>query len=106
MDELTRKPRKKDQLVHTRDWDAPRTWHPLGTVSHCDGNICWYEKPDGIADSFIWFFQRDNRRNRLVRIACRKCGEPLTGHEDESGTHCRWCVTCGDPVATTKGRAT
>jgi hypothetical protein len=25
---------------------------------------------------------------------CAKCGEKLTGHEDENGTHCRWCETC------------
>ena len=24
---------------------------------------------------------------------CAKCGDKLTGHEDENGTHCRWCVT-------------
>lgn len=27
---------------------------------------------------------------------CEKCGEHLSGHEDESATHCRWCVTCTD----------
>ena len=27
---------------------------------------------------------------------CVKCGDKLTGHEDENGTHCRWCVTCQD----------
>ena len=25
---------------------------------------------------------------------CEKCEDQLTGHEDESGTLCRWCVTC------------
>jgi primosomal protein N' len=25
---------------------------------------------------------------------CEKCEDKLTGHEDESGTLCRWCVTC------------
>lgn len=25
---------------------------------------------------------------------CEGCGDALTGHEDDSGTHCRWCVTC------------
>jgi hypothetical protein len=25
---------------------------------------------------------------------CVECGDTLTGHEDDSGTHCRWCVTC------------
>jgi hypothetical protein len=25
---------------------------------------------------------------------CPKCGDKLTGHEDEDGTHCRWCMTC------------
>lgn len=25
---------------------------------------------------------------------CEKCGDALTGHEDDSGTRCRWCVTC------------
>ena len=24
---------------------------------------------------------------------CSKCGDNLTGHEDESGTICRWCDT-------------
>jgi len=24
---------------------------------------------------------------------CAKCGDRLRGHEDESGTHCRFCVT-------------
>lgn len=24
---------------------------------------------------------------------CQKCGDKLTGHEDENGTHCRFCVT-------------
>ena len=27
-------------------------------------------------------------------IKCEGCGDTLTGHEDDSGTHCRWCVTC------------
>jgi hypothetical protein len=27
---------------------------------------------------------------------CEKCEDKLTGHEDESGTLCRWCVTCTD----------
>lgn len=31
---------------------------------------------------------------------CSACGDALRGHEDESGTHCRWCVTgwapCGE----------
>ena len=30
------------------------------------------------------------------RVACDKCGDNLTGHEDDSATHCRWCVTCID----------
>lgn len=25
---------------------------------------------------------------------CEKCEDKLTGHEDESGTLCRWCGTC------------
>lgn len=25
---------------------------------------------------------------------CEECGDGLTGHEDDSGTHCRWCATC------------
>lgn len=25
---------------------------------------------------------------------CVRCGEAMSGHEDENGTHCRWCVTC------------
>jgi len=27
---------------------------------------------------------------------CEKCGDKLTGHEDDSATRCRWCVTCID----------
>ena len=23
---------------------------------------------------------------------CEKCGDKLRGHEDESGTQCKWCV--------------
>lgn len=30
----------------------------------------------------------------LLRPECVKCQDALTGHEDESGTLCRWCVTC------------
>ena len=36
---------------------------------------------------------------------CQKCGDALTGHEDDSGTHCRWCVTCGDPETITQDEA-
>jgi len=25
-------------------------------------------------------------------LRCHGCGDLLTGHEDDSGTHCRWCV--------------
>lgn len=32
--------------------------------------------------------------DKLLRPACVKCQDALTGHEDESGTLCRWCVTC------------
>lgn len=28
------------------------------------------------------------------RKLCDKCGDTLTGHEDDSATRCRWCVTC------------
>jgi hypothetical protein len=27
------------------------------------------------------------------RKLCQKCGDTLKGHEDESGSLCRWCVT-------------
>jgi hypothetical protein len=26
-------------------------------------------------------------------VLCAGCDERLVGHEDENGTHCRWCVT-------------
>lgn len=32
--------------------------------------------------------------------ACAKCGETLRGHEDETATHCRWCVTCTEVAST------
>ena len=34
---------------------------------------------------------------RLKYPPCQKCGDKLTGHEDDSETHCRWCVTGWDP---------
>lgn len=43
---------------------------------------------------------RDNARSILEIVdpgkRCEKCGDKMDGHEDESGTRCRWCVTCGD----------
>jgi hypothetical protein len=30
--------------------------------------------------------------NKQVKT-CMKCGDTLKGHEDDSDTHCRWCVT-------------
>ena len=32
------------------------------------------------------------RQTRCLK-KCLGCGDFLTGHEDESGTHCRFCVT-------------
>jgi hypothetical protein len=31
--------------------------------------------------------------------ACVQCGDAFTGHEDDTETHCRWCVTCASPSA-------
>ena len=38
---------------------------------------------------------------------CDQCGDGLTGHEDERGKTCRWCVTCtevteGESIAARK----
>ena len=33
---------------------------------------------------------------------CDKCGDKLTGHEDDSATRCRWCVQCTDKAPTTR----
>lgn len=65
---LTRKPCKGDQLEHRANWlFSCEEWRPLGTVDHCDGNICWYELAGGRgAESFIWRFS--DTLNRLVRI--------------------------------------
>lgn len=30
-------------------------------------------------------------------ITCKKCGDRLVGHDDESDTECRWCVTGWKP---------
>lgn len=30
----------------------------------------------------------------MLRNKCATCGDYLTGHEDDSATRCRWCVTC------------
>lgn len=27
---------------------------------------------------------------------CQECHDKLVGHEDESGTHCRWCNTSSE----------
>ena len=27
---------------------------------------------------------------------CEECGDKMVGHEDESGTHCRWCNTSSE----------
>ena len=35
---------------------------------------------------------------------CVKCGERLRGHEDENGTHCRWCVTGWTPEDANTGQ--
>lgn len=32
----------------------------------------------------------------VTGVSCDKCGDNLTGHEDDSATRCRWCVTCID----------
>lgn len=34
-----------------------------------------------------------NEANTPVNNNCHKCGDGLTGHEDETNTLCRWCVT-------------
>jgi len=54
-------------------------------------------------------FVGDGPTYRLVKAAiikaegvlsvCDRCGDVLTGHEDDSATRCRWCVT-GEPVGT------
>jgi len=47
-------------------------------------------------------FVGDGPTYRMVKAAiakaeglsvCDKCGDSLTGHEDDSRTRCRWCVT-------------
>jgi len=37
---------------------------------------------------------------------CEACGDKLIGHEDESATRCRWCVTGWKPSREDKGAAT
>jgi hypothetical protein len=67
---IARKPAKGDRLEYRRGWSLSGEFQPLGTVDYCDGNICWYVRSDGKgADSFIWFFERDQQHNRLIRIA-------------------------------------
>ncbi len=31
---------------------------------------------------------------KLLEPRCKECDDLLTGHEDDSATLCRWCVTC------------
>ena len=39
-------------------------------------------------------------------FVCSHCGDSLTGHEDESGTLCRWCVTSQPVDANSVAQAT
>ena len=40
------------------------------------------------------------------KFVCSRCGDCLTGHEDESGMICRWCVTSQPVEATAVAPAT
>lgn len=73
---LTRKPRKGDQLEHVANYapyvngEAEADWQPLGTVSRCDGSICWFKRADNDEpSSFIWYFREG--LNKLTRIVPR-----------------------------------
>jgi len=44
---------------------------------------------------------------KLLEPRCKECDDLLTGHEDDSATLCRWCVTCtevteGESIAARK----
>jgi len=44
---------------------------------------------------------------KFLKPRCNGCNDRLTGHEDESGKLCRWCVTCtevteGESIAARK----
>ena len=57
---------------------------------------------DGIADLNTAIAKAEGK------LVCSHCGDSLTGHEDESGTRCRWCVICtevteGESVAMQAG---
>lgn len=50
---------------------------------------------------------RTGAENAIDGSTCQKCGDHLTGHEDETSTMCRWCVTCassGESVTVMPGR--
>jgi hypothetical protein len=57
-----------------------------------------YDEGDSAGAAMTVLFEWDTAT--VVTLAdppegtCRSCGGRLTGHEDDSGTHCRWCVTC------------
>lgn len=39
-----------------------------------------------------------DKRDYNVQRKCLACGDLLVGHEDESSTLCRWCVTGWKPT--------
>lgn len=60
-------------------------------------------------------FVGDGPTYRMVKAAivkaegklavCDKCGDVLTGHEDDSATRCRWCVTSQSSESTSVAQA-
>ena len=45
---------------------------------------------------------RTGAEDAIDGSTCHNCGDRLAGHEDDTSTMCRWCVTCassGESVA-------
>lgn len=77
---------ERDEAVGLLKW-VVKHWDFIGRV-------------EGLAKSCAIEDWRDNAR-RILEIVdpgkrCERCGDKIEGHEDESGTRCRWCVTCGE----------
>lgn len=71
-------------------------WQEGGEASEVTG----YRSADEVAAYIMEVASRPTKSAELTAfekiLVCRECGDKLTGHEDESGTHCRWCTTCVD----------
>lgn len=80
--------------------ETPKPQHGIWTLIAPDGRQYTANSPLGCASLEI--NERVTEEVMLERIlddvTCKTCGELLRGHEDETDTQCRWCVTEWQPI--------